>query len=466
MQQKQVPEFVHSIRTYPDLVCVFGQKALLDKVLLLESLSPQLLSYDTTFQLGDFYISVLSFRHTLFKEAPTIPVAFLLHERKFEEHHKEMLNICIKLVRSLRTASYPIVTDEERAIVNAISEILPQAVQLWCWNHIFRDATRWLRSHGAPSQNISVYLDNIRTLFHLQREDSYTKTLAELKRKWSAPFFDYYTRNIHTDIHTHAIARWSIETYKVYNPYSGVTNNQAEGLNFVLKQLQDWCESPPDCMLLSLYYLQSFYMKEIVRGQHGLGNYHVHDQYCGLVCTQPVQDQTAYSPEDIVARIKGNLQQKQVDKKENIDTTLPNVLPETFLSQRARAQQLITDKKISFDSSLHTFTILGSGDKPHAVRLFPNETCTCPSTTQCYHILAAKMSIGFDDDSKTPKKKINLTQLRRNARSRREKKSGRKIPRPGDIDVLPAPDADPDDGHKSDNDYDAELTQPPLNLGT
>ena len=55
-------------------------------------------------------------------------------------------------------------------------------------DYIFRDATRWLRCHGAPSQNIFVYFDDIRTLFHLQREDSYTNTLAQLKRKWRAPF--------------------------------------------------------------------------------------------------------------------------------------------------------------------------------------------------------------------------------------------------------------------------------------
>ena len=39
-------------------------------------------------------------------------------------------------------------------------------------------------------------------------------------------------------------------------------------------------------------------------------------------------------------------------------------------------------------------------------------------------------------------KKVNLTQLRRNARSRKKKKSGRQNPRPGDSDVLPAPDAE------------------------
>ena len=39
------------------------------------------------------------------------------------------------------------------------------------------------------------------------------------------------------------------------------------------------------------------------------------------------------------------------------------------------------------------------------------------------------------------RRKINLTELRHNTRSRRDKRSGRKAPRPGDYDVTPAPDA-------------------------
>ena len=60
-----MPDLIHEIKTHPDLVCICGQKAMLqelDRVLLLDSPIPQLLSYDTTFQLGDFYVSVLSFR--------------------------------------------------------------------------------------------------------------------------------------------------------------------------------------------------------------------------------------------------------------------------------------------------------------------------------------------------------------------------------------------------------------------
>ena len=52
-----IPGFIWKINTFPDLVCICGLKEILtelDKVLLLDS-NFQLLSYDTTFQLGDFH---------------------------------------------------------------------------------------------------------------------------------------------------------------------------------------------------------------------------------------------------------------------------------------------------------------------------------------------------------------------------------------------------------------------------
>ena len=115
---------------------------------------------------------------------------------------------------------------------------------------------------ATPCQDISVYLSDIRDLFHLPTEEEYTSKLASMKQKWSAPFSDYYTNQIHPDVHS--IARWAIESYGVYHPYSGVTNNQSESLNHVLKQLQEWCELPLDCMILALNHLQSYYKVEIV----------------------------------------------------------------------------------------------------------------------------------------------------------------------------------------------------------
>ena len=71
------------------------------------------------------------------------------------------------------------------------------------------------------------------------------------------------------------------------------------------------------------------------------------------------------------------------------------------------------------DTKLYTFTVLGSA-QPHVVMLFPKETCSCPLSTMCYHILAVKMCIGQADPQQS-QYHINLTELRKSARSRREK---------------------------------------------
>ena len=53
--------------------------------------------------------------------------------------------------------------------------------------------------------------------------------------------------------------------------------------------------------------------------------------------------------------------------------------------------------------------------------------------------MAARSSIGLDHGG--TEKNINFTQLRKKTRSRLEKNSGRKAPRPEDYDVIAAPDS-------------------------
>ena len=59
-------DFVYKIVTFPDLIIICGLKAVLqelDRFILAATKTPVLLSYDTTFQLGNFYVSPLLFRH-------------------------------------------------------------------------------------------------------------------------------------------------------------------------------------------------------------------------------------------------------------------------------------------------------------------------------------------------------------------------------------------------------------------
>ena len=138
-----LPEFVWVIQTYPDLICVCGMKKVLDqldRLLLINSPLTQLLSYDTTFQLGDFYVSPLLFQQILFKESPVVPALFLIHERKFQIGNEQLFEIAASKFSALTRKSFPVVTDEEKGIANAIKKHLPKATRLRCWNHIFQGA--------------------------------------------------------------------------------------------------------------------------------------------------------------------------------------------------------------------------------------------------------------------------------------------------------------------------------------
>lgn len=100
-------------------------------------------------------------------------------------------------------------------------------------------------------------------------------------------------------------------------------------------------------------------------------------------------------------------------------------------------RSVIENDQISLSAKLGVFTIVGTTGNAHAVRLFPKESCTCPSTGLCYHIVAAKLSIGLNVTTKSTR--VNLSQLRRNTRAKKDKTSGRKKPRVGDC--FPAPDS-------------------------
>lgn len=126
-----------------------------EKVISLEN-KEQLLSYDTTFQLGNFYVSVLLYRHVIFHKNPIIPVLFLIHERKLSGHHEILFRTLRGFVNFPRTRKIPIITDGEAGIIKAISTT-ESLVDLRCWNHLFQDIKCWLIDHGVERKERNAY---------------------------------------------------------------------------------------------------------------------------------------------------------------------------------------------------------------------------------------------------------------------------------------------------------------------
>ncbi|VDI35358.1 Hypothetical predicted protein [Mytilus galloprovincialis] len=237
-----------------------------------------------------------------------------------------------------------------------------------------------------------------------------------------------------------------------------------------------------------MFYLQTYYTTEIQRGLAGVGNYSLRVQY--LHAKIPKDEisipKHLLKPDDIVQHVMGEIdtiredctteqdsnadREKKSDSVENelVDTDLvdtdvvtttdtilqseeveegkivsnENTLQDKDLTQKSLARLAVENGHVTFVQQQRAFMVKGTQGTNYAVTLLPKETCQCPSTTHCYHIIAAKLFIGDEIDSKT--KIVNLRRLNRKNLKRNDKKSGRKKPRANDydIDVVPAPDSE------------------------
>ena len=79
---------------------------------------------------------------------------------------------------------------------------------------------------------------------------------------------------------------------------------------------------------------------------------------------------------------------------------------------------------------------MGTNGTVRVVTLHPKETCSCPASGMCYHIMAARLSLGIKENFTTNKSR-NFTQLYKLGKGKGKKtsKSGRKRPRIGDEEV-------------------------------
>ena len=156
---------------------------------------------------------------------------------------------------------------------------------------------------------------------------------------------------------------------------------------------------------------------------------------------QKIVEKTHVQTEITSVNIKDD---KTVIKKECDDTV--NQVPvinvpvfNTDSSQQSLARFIVENNLITLVQQ-GAFIVNGQKGK-YCVTLFPKETCQCVSTSTCYHILAAKMSIGLEAFQKN--RVVNLRALSENSKKNIDNKSGRKQPRVNDyeIEFEPAPDS-------------------------
>jgi len=138
---KQYTNIVVKIDLIPQMHVVQMHPEMNLHLLSLQRKFPRLvLHYDTTFDVGPYYTSILSLRHPMFRGQPVIPVAAMFHEKTNEDAHNTFFEAVRKQI-NIDSKTTIIVTDREKSIVNAIKRNLPSAQNIFCWNHLRRVKT-------------------------------------------------------------------------------------------------------------------------------------------------------------------------------------------------------------------------------------------------------------------------------------------------------------------------------------
>ena len=222
-------------------------------------------------------MSPLVFKHVIFEANPLVAGLFLIHERKLSETHEHFFKILSSLVKNMK--GVPIVTDMESAIVKAIRENTTLK-QIGCWRHLRQDVQRWL-SDNLPKVEQSKYVNELYDILRTTTERQCVDMMKKMEKQWDEGFTRYFKKSIEPKLGY--FCAWSIANSCRLDPKNGITTNQSEGFNFLLKDFQSWKEVPLDSLLMSLKLIQGFYLEEVHRGKANLGTFRLKPKYARYV---------------------------------------------------------------------------------------------------------------------------------------------------------------------------------------
>ena len=134
----------------------------------IESFHPReysILTVDTTYNLGDFYVTPITYQHLMLEDVttgrhPTFMGPILVHQRKNFSVFNYFANTLIshdKKLRDVRTLG----SDGYPALIDAFTHNFPCAKQLRYFIHLKRSVSEKLKERGIPSAVADEFLADI-----------------------------------------------------------------------------------------------------------------------------------------------------------------------------------------------------------------------------------------------------------------------------------------------------------------
>jgi len=131
LQYMDIHDGINIVTTHPQMIDHLNQL-----FRFMESSDPIIFFYDTTYSIGPFFLSMLSFQHPSFKGNRIVLLASLIHTYTERADHEPIFYKIRKLVPNFNSSQTVLVTDREGSILNAVKAECPLLTHVYCWNHI------------------------------------------------------------------------------------------------------------------------------------------------------------------------------------------------------------------------------------------------------------------------------------------------------------------------------------------
>jgi len=185
------------------------------------SSEPVMLHYDTVFNMGDFYLLTLLFKHSFFKGHPVVPSAYFVHTRRFSGDHTRFME-AIRL-------SYPFLASKKIVFVSDrefdISSVFPLSQHVFCWNHLERDLHK--QKANCTGSEISYFSNVFKQLMQESTEVKFNRCWSSYKDKVlfqsNKTVCNYFEAKL-LPVFKHNSSIWVLKSAGIFNPENGITN--------------------------------------------------------------------------------------------------------------------------------------------------------------------------------------------------------------------------------------------------
>lgn len=268
MCKESMKDFVRAVTGAPDYMVVLSFDRTLDNLVRFctNPMLPNVLTFDPTFNLGTFDVTVTTYKHPLLafqnpkehtSEHPNFIGPVLIHQRKqFSNYH--YFNSTIVGLRGSLNNLTAFGTDGELALVQACHSQFPQAIHLRCWLH-FKDNLKRRLEHDLhlPRNLAQEFIADVlgsasgleTGLVDADDECAFTYQLTSLKQVWNEReqqftkkdplFYDWFEKNS-SEVVKKTMLKSVRQSAGLGLPPSPYYTNAVESINSLLKPKADF----------------------------------------------------------------------------------------------------------------------------------------------------------------------------------------------------------------------------------